>query len=45
MIGVQEELVSEDITLVNVTRLLNLYAKAIEHFSALNSPAFTEILH
>lgn len=37
MIGIQEEVVSEDITLRNITGLLNLYQKAIEHYSAFSS--------
>lgn len=45
MIGIQEEMVSNDITIQNITGLLNLYQKAIEHYSALSSNKFEEFLH
>jgi len=38
-------MVSENITIDNVTKLLNLYQKAIEHYSALNAPRFTDFLN
>ena len=38
MIMHQEEVVVTNITIENVKGLLNLYQKAIEHFSALNAP-------
>ena len=38
-------MVSDNITIDNVTKLLNLYQKAIEHYSALNAPQFTDFLN
>ena len=45
LIGIQEECVSVDITLDNINALLNLYQKAIEHYSALNRPEFNDYMN
>ena len=45
MIGIQEEVVSQDITIQNINALLHLYQKAIEHYSALGTSQFEELMH
>ena len=45
MIMVQEEVVANSITIENIQGLLNLYQKAIEHYSALNAPEFEDFMN
>jgi hypothetical protein len=45
MVGIYENALSDELTLSNIQTLLNLYAQAIEYYSALGDPEHEQYLY